>query len=787
MPILEIDGLGRVEVDDTFLKMSPQEQEATINEIVQSTQASPQGHITPTPQAANRQPLAQPQPKDPEIYAPDGFGGNAYNPETGGFNDDWVKQQEADYQASLKHPQPTPLPQSPTAAPPTPEQTSRLGAFGLGALDGLSFGLDDEIGGGLAAVIPGIGKSSIWDGKSLSDAANENIDAYRGVKKAAEDEHFGYFLGGGLAGGLLPITGGLGGAKALGTLGKLGAAAKTGAAYGAAYGFGSDEGGITDRLDGAATGAALGAIGGTALHGATKATGAILSPAARRLFPKLADAQFAKAQAGNPHALTDAKVSDDLDKIVRTLSVGNAKQKLSKAQESTLLSRIDDLETSYLPVDELKSLDLPPSTKARLQTAMAKRHLLSDSEVQSLRDGTPAGDAVAEAVEKSRRLRAYVPEGRNASGSRIAADIGGTIGSTAGWKVGGPIGGAIGGNLGRAMSRSRSRQVAEALSLAGKASRFANLPEVIAARESANGSDSLSRLSADALDAPYLAKKAAQAEADRLNAEGRKVGIANARDNVKPSGGYRGSIYDRTGLLPAEQDAGALKALNDGAITSDQFKAHLDDPSKLMAGNAGNALIDRLGSMADNGVLKRDPKWTPPSQAASREAAPASYGEGLAKLSAREAELIAELDRLDPVTMSGGEGQNAWNARVSEVYPEQAATDPDLIKAGEVRQQLAELRARQASAETIRNPLAYAATARGNQQRVSETLRTVMDHPALPSDAKEALATAVASIGNTSSRAKAQGIATDALDRLGADHRDYGRSVLTPLIEQIKR
>lgn len=91
MPILEIDGLGRVEVDDTFLKMSPQEQEATINEIVQSTQASPQGHITPTPQAANRQPLAQPQPKDPEIYAPDGFGGNAYNPETGGFNDDWVK------------------------------------------------------------------------------------------------------------------------------------------------------------------------------------------------------------------------------------------------------------------------------------------------------------------------------------------------------------------------------------------------------------------------------------------------------------------------------------------------------------------------------------------------------------------------------------------------------------------------------------------------------------------------------------------------------------------------
>ncbi|MFS0850496.1 hypothetical protein AB3M93_13655 [Novosphingobium panipatense] len=60
-------------------------------------------------------------------------------------------------------------------------------------------------------------------------------------------------------------------------------------------------------------------------------------------MPKLADANFAKEQAGNPHAVTDAKVADDLDKIIKAVTVRQANGKLSKAHQSTLLSRIDDL------------------------------------------------------------------------------------------------------------------------------------------------------------------------------------------------------------------------------------------------------------------------------------------------------------------------------------------------------------------------------------------------------------------------------------------------------------
>jgi len=450
--------------------------------------------------------------------------------------------------------------------------------------------------------------------------------------------------------------------------------------------------------------------------------------------------------------------------------VDSAKRKLSKAQQSTLLSRIDDLEASYLPVEEIKALDLPPSVKSRLQAAMAKRHLLSDNEVQSLRDGTPAGDAVAEAIEKSRRLRAYVPEGRNASGSRLAATMGDAIGSTAGWKLGGPIGGAVGGSIGRAaLSRMGARQAKEALALAEKAPSFAKLPEVAAAKAARkDGGDGLSRLSRDALDASYNAEKAAQQEAERLTNDGRKVAIANARDDVKPSGGWRGTIYERTGLLPSQQDAGALKALNDGAISPDQFQAYLDDPSKLMAGNAGNALIDRLGSMADDGVLKRDPKWSPApvSSRIGREAAQAAFDEADALWrQAQDADAaLFEQTGLDRT---------------------QRPTAPAVEEAFATKREQAQRSLQEAT--TVRNPAAYAATAKANQQRVTDTLSAVREDRSLSDHARETLATAITAIGNTSSRETAQAVATDALDRLSSNHRELGRSLLSPLVGQIKK
>lgn len=55
MPILEIDGVGRVEVGDEFLKLSPEQQDATVQEIV-SSQSPQRGTVTVRPFKAPEQP-----------------------------------------------------------------------------------------------------------------------------------------------------------------------------------------------------------------------------------------------------------------------------------------------------------------------------------------------------------------------------------------------------------------------------------------------------------------------------------------------------------------------------------------------------------------------------------------------------------------------------------------------------------------------------------------------------------------------------------------------------------
>lgn len=645
-------------MDDTFTSLSPREQEKVVSEIIATTGSNrPPSDAAqhslppqPAPEASSMIATTNSPPANPDTSSPSG---------TRHFSDEWVQRQEADYQRSLQDAQEA------IADPANkPEQTTTLGAAGLGALDGATFGFDDELGSGLAAVIPGIGKRSIWDGSSLSDAYASNVKAYRGEKDAAWNEHPWAYGAGSIVGGLVPISR-AGKAAMLAkdlTLGqRVKTAATVGAKAGAAYGAGSDTGGIADRLDGAASGAALGAIGGAAFQGAASGAAKAANPVLEKLMPKLAQDRFARLQADNPHSLTDAQVSDDLSKMVQTMLSAKAKQNLkpNKDQERVLLSRVDDLERSYLPSDELKALDLAPSVKARLQTAMAKRHLLSEAEVSALRDGTPAGDAVAEGIAKARRLRAYVAEvsGSDKGAGRLLSEA---FGSAAGWKLGGPMGGAAGSVAGRLLTPSGSRQAARAaLDLAAQAPKFAQLPEVAAARETQAVTDSLSRVAAEALDAPYLAKQAADAEAERLAQEGRKVSIANARDDVKPSGGWRGLIYARTGLPPSQQDAGALAALKDGHISPEQFQAFLDAPDKLMVRNAGNALVDRLDDMATKGKLKRDPEWKPREPEWPTSTSPMldaqgqpirslpAYQAGAAKNIARDLPLLQELDAIN--------------------------------------------------------------------------------------------------------------------------------------------
>lgn len=140
-----------------------------------------------------------------------------------------------------------------------------VGGFMLGAADTVTFGYADELGAGA-------------DWLLLGKDYQQSLEANRALLAQAHDEHGGAFLAGQLAGGFVPVLGWGGRIKAAATARGLTSGVKgmvvAGGIQGALYGSGSADGGLKDRLMGAATVGTLGAAGGYIL-------GATIIPAAR--------------------------------------------------------------------------------------------------------------------------------------------------------------------------------------------------------------------------------------------------------------------------------------------------------------------------------------------------------------------------------------------------------------------------------------------------------------------------------------------------------------------------
>jgi hypothetical protein len=378
-----------------------------------------------------------------------------------------------------------------------------------------------------------------------------------------------------------------------------------------------------------------------------------LAPLTDRLMPKLAQERFNARQLANKHRALDKVLSGDVAKVLSGITEGGSRR-LTKAQKADLLSRIGELEATYLPHADIKALALAPSAKRKLGQAMDRRHLLSESEIDALADGTPAGNAAAEGIRKAKRLRALVPQAT--SNANVKAFLAESLGGAVGSKLAGPLGGGVGARLGRKLSRTDTSAADKAAELAAQAPKFAQMPSEAFGAPDATAA--LRQLADETLDAKHIARQ----EGERLAAEGRKSAMLNARDDVRPGGGFRGYVYDKTGLLPSQQDAGALVALRDGKITPDQFQAFLDAPDKLMTGNAGNHLVDRLAEMAEAGRLQVDPKWTKPegptpvSPSLDAQGQPIrsveAYRAGAARNIARDLPLLQELDAIQVERMA---------------------------------------------------------------------------------------------------------------------------------------
>ena len=140
-----------------------------------------------------------------------------------------------------------------------------FGAAWLGAADTVTFGYMDEIAAGV-------------DWLLLGEDYETALADKRAKMAAAEDQYSKLYFSGQLAGGFVPVAGWGGRVKAAATAGGLTTGLKgmvvAGGIQGALYGSGSANGGLKDRLLGAASGGAMGAAGGYVL-------GATIIPAAK--------------------------------------------------------------------------------------------------------------------------------------------------------------------------------------------------------------------------------------------------------------------------------------------------------------------------------------------------------------------------------------------------------------------------------------------------------------------------------------------------------------------------
>lgn len=120
--------------------------------------------------------------------------------------------------------------------------TGKFDAAIRGATDTVTLGFADELAGGIDTL----------SGGTLAG----NIERERAIDRADERVNGNFRLGGQIGGGFILPAG-----KVTSTRGIVG----LGAGYGGAYGFGSTDGGLSDRLIGAAKGSAVGAAGGAVL------------------------------------------------------------------------------------------------------------------------------------------------------------------------------------------------------------------------------------------------------------------------------------------------------------------------------------------------------------------------------------------------------------------------------------------------------------------------------------------------------------------------------------------
>lgn len=504
-----------------------------------------------------------------------------------------------------------------------------LKAAGSGFLDSASFGFDDEAVSGVKAL------GGLFTGEGLVNSYLRNRDEYRAEKDRLAEEHPWAHGIGELGGIFVPgagwIKGGgmaLKGGKALARYAQAAkSGAKAGAVYGGIYGLGSGEGGVLDQAGSTIKGIATGAVGG-----------AVLGPAAQGVIEggiKLAPfipgtvANFVRKNKNDPLAPYDAEIvqrlNDQITSGVRT------PRDAKGTKEALPVTAINDVGESFVRgmTDQIKRLpDLGSVAKNDLILAINSRKSITPEQLdQLLGDAatTVAGKAVKDGITRFQRTQLLTKQPVSQP-SMVKRGVE-WVGNMAGASQAGPVGALAGSALrkmllvgGEDVNRSAARYT-QKLATGRSLKKYQALAEEVGP-SGADASQAALKAAADrALNAQDAEKARRAVEAAQRKAEQKIIAKENIQvarkadlDNVRPTAGegWRGHVYEQTGLMPKEQDQALLKMVQSGAISPEVMKRALSDPMSLMKGNAGNKIVDRMKQMVDEGLFPRDPKWKPP-------------------------------------------------------------------------------------------------------------------------------------------------------------------------------
>lgn len=269
MPTLEING-KRVQVDDSFLSLSPEQQEATVDEIAASI-------------------------------------GEGTKPES---------EQSKDLRSEL----------SSASNKLAIDRTDSIGrdvdSFMRGAADMATFGLADEIAAAGQSLTGIGGEFGDYDRnlrrERIKQDQRDNLDP---IASTAGRVAGGVGSGIGLAKSGISLTGRLAPTASLGT--RIGAGAAEGAGYGGAYGFGSGEG-LKDRATDAVGGAVMGGAIGGAVPAIASGVKAATKPVRDAIFARTNPGGYAEQKIAERLANSNQTVGEVAGKMRDGLSIADA-------------------------------------------------------------------------------------------------------------------------------------------------------------------------------------------------------------------------------------------------------------------------------------------------------------------------------------------------------------------------------------------------------------------------------------------------------------------------------